>query len=930
MNINSFTQVKMDNFVKLDGLVKMDNFVKLDGQKFKLNNRTFYPQGVNYVVSVLRTNNNQYYVVPNANYVGNYTGANEAEVYMNKLREDMSKMHSRGINTLRIFFQNPDWVQFNDTEIVYPQGITEDEYFTIISNFLDILKEYDLKAILVCISPNNHTSYSFKKDLMYCKFLKRIATYLKNKTSLMAYDFMNEPTSFNGGLSKYINSSIISKWHYIIKQASPNHLTTIGYSYEPSAVSDWDFTLDPVDFASFHIYTYTEDLQYSRDKLGMELKWYGNNTYKPWIVGETGYSGTDKTIDDFNNLIGTELQQKEYADFSMQRALDCNCGGYLWWQFQEVMWDSVYHNHFGIITGYLEGSKEKKIVQSFINFNNQGQQSSNCIKDENYYRLRCNGNILKHIGKIIDDNGNPIEDAIINGSAPISGSDNAYNNSSTFSYPNGNFFLYANFNPNLIYVSAPGYSTLKLNPSSLNIGNIILNKSNYINCWMKKYSNNNSDEIAGWGITDNNRFYPGDFDGDGIDELLCVKEVNNGWITMLDYYEDTWHWTWSTYGSQTTGSNIYNYKENLLIGDFDGDGKDEIFGLNSSSMKMFKYEDGNFVQKWFQPYSSNMPSSIWNYRDKIIIGDFDGDNIDEILCRYGVFNMIKYNGVNWISIWTNNGINNGMQPYNHFLAGDFDGDGKDELLGNDIEGGGWITMFRYVDGSFNWVWSDNGNDNVGIYPFRNKLIVGNFDSDNADEILGIDSWATKFDFYDNKFNWTWSTEHSKILGDWPVNKYNTCFAMKADNIEPEYLVVINNNIGTSTNFCNMYLKSPLEGADRPSYVVYSNQVVEAEVSNVINKNKNTNEMINNTNTNEMINEKIPIYPNPANNEINVILPIDKKYRIDLVNMQNTLIKSFQNMSGNIVIDCSNINAGIYIINIYHAEQTFHYKIVIVK
>lgn len=76
------------------------------------------------------------------------------------------------------------------------------------------------------------------------------------------------------------------------------------------------------------------------------------------------------------------------------------------------------------------------------------------------------------------------------------------------------------------------------------------------------------------------------------------------------------------------------------------------------------------------------------------------------------------------------------------------------------------------------------------YPYRANLHVGNFDSDRADELLGINSWATKFDLNSsNQWNWSWSTYESGRLSDWTVNPAHRIFFMKTMTDVPDYMFV---------------------------------------------------------------------------------------------------------------------------------------------
>lgn len=102
------------------------------------------------------------------------------------------------------------------------------------------------------------------------------------------------------------------------------------------------------------------------------------------------------------------------------------------------------------------------------------------------------------------------------------------------------------------------------------------------NGWERVWTNQGSGLLGGWRIRNHDRLIWGDFDGDGNDELLIYGYTNGGhdWIALLKYDGTDWQWLWSNYGSSS--SILYPYHCNFVVGDFDGDGKDELLGIESA------------------------------------------------------------------------------------------------------------------------------------------------------------------------------------------------------------------------------------------------------------------------------------------------------------------------------------------------------------
>jgi hypothetical protein len=78
-----------------------------------------------------------------------------------------------------------------------------------------------------------------------------------------------------------------------------------------------------------------------------------------------------------------------------------------------------------------------------------------------------------------------------------------------------------------------------------------------------------------------------------------------------------------------------------------------------------------------------------------------------------------------------------------------------------------------------------------------------------------------------------------------------------------------------------------------------------------------NETISNTTT-------ISIFPNPANSEINIVLPSNDNTQIEITNAMGQLIIKDQNKNK---IDISNLKNGLYFISVKHGQQTYTQNII---
>ncbi len=258
----------------------------------------------------------------------------------------------------------------------------------------------------------------------------------------------------------------------------------------------------------------------------------------------------------------------------------------------------------------------------------------------------------------------------------------------------------------------------------------------------------------------------GDFTGDGRDEIF----VYGGTEAAVHRYDGNGNWTviWKDSGSE--GITPYAQNRKLIAGDFDGDGADEVMGYGGSWTTMFHFENGNWHWGWSDG-GINTGISPYARDHQLIAGDFDGDQRDEVM-GYGrawttMFHFEDDHQWHWG--WSDGGINTGISPYardHQLIAGDFDGDQRDEVMGY---GGAWTTMFHFEDDhQWHWGWSDGGI-NTGISPYarHQSLLSGDFDGDQRDEILGYGSggWSTMFHFEnDHQWHWGWSDSGENWVG----------------------------------------------------------------------------------------------------------------------------------------------------------------------
>jgi subtilisin family serine protease len=205
----------------------------------------------------------------------------------------------------------------------------------------------------------------------------------------------------------------------------------------------------------------------------------------------------------------------------------------------------------------------------------------------------------------------------------------------------------------------------------------------------------NGTRFGGWLLnTDDNKFGPvGDFDGDGRKEILIRSPWGIGLLKLIRNPDLSYTFQPLMMAANGTrfGDWLLNTADNQLgpVGDFDGDGRDEILISSPWGMGMLKLSGGSFSALMMAPNGTRFGGWLLNTADNWFgpVGDFDHDGRDEFVIAspwgLGLLNL-SGNSVTPLTMAAN-GTRFGEWLLNSFdnriwAAADFDGDGRDELL----------------------------------------------------------------------------------------------------------------------------------------------------------------------------------------------------------------------------------------------------------
>ena len=227
----------------------------------------------------------------------------------------------------------------------------------------------------------------------------------------------------------------------------------------------------------------------------------------------------------------------------------------------------------------------------------------------------------------------------------------------------------------------------------------------------------------------------GDFNGDGRDDILWRSnsgQVSN-WLGQANggfVGNDS-----NALSSVSTAWNVAG------VGDFNGDGRDDILWRNNNGQlsNWLGQSNGGFAGNDANAYSS-APTS-WKVAG---VGDFNGDGRDDILWRSDTGQLSDWLGTA-SGGWQNNDANaftSAPTSWKILGVGDFNGDNRDDILWRSSSGqlSNWLGQ---ANGGFV---ANDANALANVSLSWHVAQIGDFNGDNRDDILwrsdtgGFSNW----------------------------------------------------------------------------------------------------------------------------------------------------------------------------------------------
>jgi len=190
-----------------------------------------------------------------------------------------------------------------------------------------------------------------------------------------------------------------------------------------------------------------------------------------------------------------------------------------------------------------------------------------------------------------------------------------------------------------------------------------------------------------WMLSSGDKLYIADFTGDGKDDVYVLNTTSwaTRWVGLLRS-NGTGLETLSKYSGTLPGYGSIGASDQLFPADFNGDGKQDLYlftGSSWSTKYMGLLQSTGTALTTAARHDVNIPGWIMGAGDRFSVADFDGDNKDDLY----VFNGSDWGGTRYLGMLKSSGAGlTDIKLYTNTLASGWNMGPNDRHFVGDIDG----------------------------------------------------------------------------------------------------------------------------------------------------------------------------------------------------------------------------------------------------
>jgi hypothetical protein len=258
-----------------------------------------------------------------------------------------------------------------------------------------------------------------------------------------------------------------------------------------------------------------------------------------------------------------------------------------------------------------------------------------------------------------------------------------------------------------------------------------------------------SGQLPGWELRANDEFYVGDFNNDGLDDLIVFNGQDWAHPVLAVYQSMGFGFQlMRRYNRYFVGGFEMGRNEKFLIGDFNGDGRADILAHNTddwSRVRVVWGESNGLDFDWIITYWDTLPGWQMRRGDQLLVANHRGGNTD---------GLVLFNGSDWSAVYlglltaTNNTLV--VDTVYDNVSNHVPGWGlmrNDRLHVADVDGNGRHDLVVFNDG--NWAAPSLGilrsSGNATLTGLWTRAPLGGWELSKSDEFLvgdfaGANGW----------------------------------------------------------------------------------------------------------------------------------------------------------------------------------------------